>query len=153
MTDETAAAAVGYFVDEDYNCAQSVLRSVLEKYDLYYEQATASMAGIGGGVGLEGNVCGAVVGAVAALGVLNRQRFADVEKYKDATYTSAVKFIHKFKKKFETVICDNLTGFTMADIEARKKAEEEELFYKTCPKYLEEAVGLVIALEKKAGLE
>jgi C_GCAxxG_C_C family probable redox protein len=118
MTQDPDAAAVRYFVERDHNCAQSVVRAVLEKYDHNYEQSTTSMAGIGGGVGLEGNVCG-VVGAVTALGVLNSQRFTDFEKHKDATYTSSVIFIHKFKKKFETVICDNLTGITMSDVEIR----------------------------------
>ncbi len=153
MTQNPGTAAVRYFVERNHNCAQSVVRAVLEKYDLNYEQSASSMAGIGGGVGLEGNVCGVVVGAVSALGVLNSQRFTDFEKHKDATYTSSVKFIHKFKKKFETVICDNLTGITMSDLEIRNKAEEEELFYKTCPKYLDEAVRLVIELEEKARLK
>lgn len=152
MTEDSLAAAVRYFVDGNHNCAQYVIRAVLEKYDLNYEQSTTSMAGIGGGVGLEGNVCGAVVGAVAALGVLNSQRFSDFEKHKEVTYTSAVKFIFKFKKKFETVICDNLTGITMTDVEMRDKAEEEELFYKTCPKYLEEAVRIIIESEEKSRL-
>ena len=150
MTDSVKTKAVDYFVEGDYNCAQSVLRAVLEKYDLFYEQATTSMAGIGGGVGLEGDVCGAVVGAIAALGVLNSQRYSDVEKHKDATYISSIEFTRRFKKECGSIICNELTGITMSDIKEREKAVEEKLFYKTCPKYLEAAIGLVLELESKA---
>ncbi|MHA2025120.1 MAG: C-GCAxxG-C-C family protein [Candidatus Thorarchaeota archaeon] len=150
MTESAKARAVEYFVERDYNCAQSVLRAVLEEHDQFYEQATTSMAGIGGGVGLEGDVCGAVVGAVAALGVLNSQRLSDVEKHKDATYISSIEFIRRFKKECGSVICNDLTGITMSDITEREQASEEKLFYKTCPKYLEAAVDLVLEIENKA---
>ena len=54
------------------------------------------------------------------------------------------KFIHKFKKKFETVICDELTGIPMADKSSREAAIENGVFRKTCPKFVEEAVRIAI---------
>ena len=146
MTDETVAKARGYFV-ENYNCAQSVLRSVLEKYDLYFEEATTSMAGMGGGVGLEGNVCGALIGGVAALGVLNSRKFKDYEEQKEATYIDSAKLIYKFKKKFKTAICDDLTGITMADKSERDEAIEKGVFQTTCPKYLEEVIRIIVDMQ------
>ncbi|MGY5864395.1 MAG: C-GCAxxG-C-C family protein [Candidatus Thorarchaeota archaeon] len=146
MTDETVKNAHRYF-DKDHNCAQAVIRSVLEKYDMHFEEATATMAAMGGGVGLQGNVCGAVIGAVAALGVLNTSRLKDVEKHKQASYTSAAKFIYKFKKMHETVICDELTGVTMADNEARTAASDKGHFHKICPKYVEDAVRIALDME------
>ena len=146
MTDETVAKARGYFV-ENYNCAQSVLRAVLEKYDLYFEEATNAMAGMGGGVGLEGNVCGAIVGAVAALGVLHGQKFKDYEEQKEASYISSAKLIYKFKKKFKTVICDDLTGITMADKQIRDEAIKKGHFQEVCPKYIEEAIRIVVDMQ------
>ena len=148
MADETVEKALKYF-NEDHNCAQTVFRTVLEEYDMYFEEATAAMAGLGGGIGLEGNVCGAVSGAVAALGVLNSPRFIDFEEHKNASYVSGAKFIYKFKKKFESVICNDLTGVTMADNEARQKAIDDGTFHKICPKFVEEAVRIVLDMENK----
>ncbi|MHA1951999.1 MAG: C-GCAxxG-C-C family (seleno)protein [Candidatus Thorarchaeota archaeon] len=150
MTDSTIETAVDYFVNKNHNCAQSVMRAVLEKYDLNYEEATASMAGLGGGVGLQGDTCGAVTGAVAALGVLNSREFKDFEKHKQASYISGAKFVYKFKKKFETVKCDDLTGITMTDEQARNEFDEKGEFYVICPKYLEEAVRIIIDMQSKA---
>ncbi|MFX1482188.1 MAG: C-GCAxxG-C-C family protein [Promethearchaeota archaeon] len=149
MPEETVANALRYF-SKDHNCAQSVLRSVLEKYGLYFDQATSVVAGMGGGIGLQGNVCGAVVGAVAALGVLNRQRYTDFKEHKDETYTSAAKFMYKFKKRHETVLCDELTGVTMSDSAARDQAIENGHFKKVCPSFIEDAVQIVLDMESKA---
>jgi len=55
-------------------------------------------AGFGGGVGLQGHICGAVSGAVAALGVINGRKFGDVNEHKEATYESAAKFMQMFKE-------------------------------------------------------
>jgi C_GCAxxG_C_C family probable redox protein len=148
MTQEAVSRALDYF-DKDHNCAQAVLHSILDEYDMNFEEATAAMAGLGGGVGLRGNVCGAVTGAVAALGVLNMRKHKEVEKHKQETYTSAMNFIYKFEKKYETIICDGLTGIKMADTEARTAASDSGHFHKTCPKYVEEAVRLVLDMESK----
>ncbi|MFW9769253.1 MAG: C-GCAxxG-C-C family protein [Candidatus Thorarchaeota archaeon] len=152
MIEETVANAMGYF-DEDHNCAQAVLHSVLENYGLYFDDAVYTIAGMGGGIGLQGNVCGAVVGAVAAFGVLNKQRIVDVKEHKEATYTSAIKFMYKFKKKHDTIICDSLTGVTMADKEARDDAIEKGHFHKVCPQFVEDAVRIVVDMEDKARSE
>ena len=144
----TVDQALAYFGSE-HNCSQSVFRAVLEKYGVYFDEGTAAMAGLGGGVGLQGNVCGAVSGAVAALGMLNTPKFSDFEEHKNATYTSAAKFIYKFKKKFDTIICDELTGVKMADKDARDDAIESGHFRKTCPKFVEEAVRIVLDIESK----
>lgn len=148
MTEETVANALKYF-DDDHNCAQAVLHAVLEKYGLYFDEATSVIAGMGGGIGLQGNVCGAVSGAIAALGVLQKERVKDFQKHKEATYTSAIKFMYKFRKLHETVICDALTGITMADTEARDEAIDKGHFHKICPQFVEDAVKIALDIEIK----
>jgi C_GCAxxG_C_C family probable redox protein len=152
MTEETVTNALRYF-DDDHNCAQAVLHAVLDKYGLYFDEATSVIAGMGGGIGLQGNVCGAVSGAVAAFGVLNKQRFSDFQEHKEATYTSTVKFMYKFRELHETVICEALTGVKMNDKEARDKAIETGHFHKICPQFVEDATKIVVEMEDKARSE
>ncbi len=149
MTDKVISEALRYF-EGDYNCAQSVLKAILEKYDRYYDEGTASVAGLGGGVGLQGDVCGAVSGAVVALGVLNSRKIKDAKKHKEETYASAAKFSYKFKKKFDTVICSQLTGINMTDTEARDEAIKSGAFRKLCPKFVEEAVRITLDMASKS---
>ncbi|MFW9926651.1 MAG: C-GCAxxG-C-C family protein [Candidatus Thorarchaeota archaeon] len=146
---DTINKALEYF-SSNHNCSQSVFRALLEKYGMYFDEGTAAMAGLGGGIGLQGNVCGAVSGAVAALGVLNSRTVSDFEEHKNTTYTSAAKFSYKFKKKFDTIICDELTGIRMADKQERDNAIESGHFNKTCPKFVEEAIRIVLEMDIKA---
>jgi len=152
LKDESVENALRYF-DEDHNCAQAVLHAVLDKYGLYFDEATSVIAGMGGGIGLQGNVCGAISGAVAAFGLLNGQRYSDFKEHKEATYTSAIKFMYKFKKLHETVICETLTGVKMDDKEARDKAIATGHFHKICPQFVEDAVRIVVEMEEKARSE
>lgn len=151
MSDDVVALGMKYFNKEGHNCAQTVMRTVLEHYGMDFKESTKAMAGLGGGVGLDGNVCGAVSGAVAALGVLNSRRFEDFEQHKNETYTSALKFMYKFRKKHETIICDELTGITMSDKDARTKAIDTGVFHRICPQFVEDAIRIVVEMEDKMG--
>ena len=56
-------------IDPHYNCAQSVLIPFAEQAGLTMEQANAVAQAFGGGMQV-GSVCGALTGALMALGVL-----------------------------------------------------------------------------------
>ncbi len=148
MTDETVKLAMKYF-STDYNCSQSVMRSLLESNDMAFEQIFPLTAGFGGGFGLEGHVCGAVSGAVAALGVLNSRKYKDVGEHKKATYASVKKFIHKFTEKNGTIICNELTGIDISDEAAHNKALKDGTFRKVCPGYVEDAVRIVMDIARE----
>jgi C_GCAxxG_C_C family probable redox protein len=148
MSDDTIKRAMKYFSTE-YNCAQSVMKSVLVEKGMDFEEIFHLSAGFGGGVGLQGHICGAVSGAVAALGVINSKRFNDTKKHKEATYESAAKFMHRFKEKNGSIICDDLTGIEMADKKAHDRAMEDGTFEKVCPGYVKDAVKIVLEISNE----
>lgn len=64
MLKERAAA---YYLEQDYNCAEAVLRAANDEYRLGLDEKAMKLAGgFGGGLGC-GETCGALCGAVAAL--------------------------------------------------------------------------------------
>ena len=148
MTDDAVKRAMKYF-STDYNCAQSVMKSVLQELDLDFDQVFHLAAGFGGGVGLQGHICGAVSGAVAALGVINSKKYQDAVAHKEATYQSVQKFFRMFTQKNGSIMCDNLTGITMADKEAHDRAIENGTFQKICPGFVEDAIRIVLKLTKE----
>ncbi|MHA1965424.1 MAG: C-GCAxxG-C-C family protein [Candidatus Thorarchaeota archaeon] len=148
MTDDTVKQAMKYF-STDYNCSQSVMKSILEKRGMDFDEIFHLAAGFGAGVGLQGHICGAVSGAVAALGVINGRKFDDVKKHKEATYASAGKFMQIFKEQYGSIICDDLTGIVMADKAAHDRAMEDGTFQKVCPGYVKDAVRIVLDLSKE----
>jgi len=146
MQSNPIEAAKKYFLS-DLNCAQSVFRAILEEKDLFFDGALNIAAGFGGGIGAEGNTCGAVNGAVMAIGMLLGQKESDPVKVKDQAYVETKGFLKAFRNKFETSMCSELTQVDMKNPKALQKALDEGLFYKICPKFVESAVELVLNMD------
>jgi C_GCAxxG_C_C family probable redox protein len=148
MIDDAIAKAKQFFSGNN-NCAQSVMKAVLSEKKMDFDQITPLSAGFGGGVAHEGNVCGAVSGAIAALGVLNSRHYTDVIEHKEATYSSAEEFIRRFKKIHGSILCNSLTGIDMADMKARNAAMKEGTFVRVCPSFVENAVRIALEISEK----
>ncbi len=59
------------FFLQGYNCAQSVFLAFAEEMGLSLDQAALISGGLGGGIGRMRELCGAIGGAVLAMGALN----------------------------------------------------------------------------------
>ena len=86
-----------------YNCAQAVACSYSDLAGIDEETAKNLTPGVAGGFGgsMEGT-CGALIGAVSMLGLIN--------KNSPNTMQSARKIINAFKEQNGTVICRQLKG-------------------------------------------
>lgn len=76
----------GFGEAEDYNCAEKILYGANQAYGLGLDRTALKVsAGFGGGMGI-GLVCGALTGAIMALGVLFvKERAHESTKIKDLT--------------------------------------------------------------------
>jgi C_GCAxxG_C_C family probable redox protein len=145
MTDTPEKKALRYF-SSDYNCAQSVFLALLEHKGLPLDRAAQIAAGFGGGITHSGQQCGALSGAMMAIGVLEGVETSDVKQHKATTYRLSAELLERFKEVFETIRCDDLTGVDMSDQEALERASKEGVFSKVCPGYVEKAVRIVMDL-------
>ena len=143
MNDAAAARARKLF-SGSHNCAQSVMKAVLTEMNLDFKQIVPLAAGLGGGMAHEGSVCGAVSGAIAALGVVNSRKIKDIQAHKSTTYSSAEEFIRQFKQEHGSILCNGLTGIDISDAKARKAAIADGTFARLCPSYVESAVRIAL---------
>lgn len=109
-----------------FNCAQSVLGACGEYTGLDENTALAVSAGFGGGV-RSGEICGAISGAVMAIGMAQQKDPADAEtKAKIAAQTKEL--VKAFREKYGCVRCFELkqAGVSCAELIAygAQKAEE-----------------------------
>lgn len=75
---QTLLKAVGVMREAGFNCAEGVLWGVGQALGL--DVAVSCVTGFGGGMGGTGSVCGALTGAIAALGVyVGRTEPDDIE--------------------------------------------------------------------------
>jgi C_GCAxxG_C_C family probable redox protein len=101
------------------NCAESILNAVLTEVDSGIPPETMClMTGFGGGGGLFGDTCGALVGAMAALGAVYGRRAvpadaraATAELYGDpGLYRLFNRLPNEFKQRFGSTQCRLLTS-------------------------------------------
>ena len=134
------------YLASGYNCAQSVLKAVLEEKGIFFDQAMSLSSGFGGGIAGEGRTCGAISGAIMAIGVLNGLQSKNVVQSKERTYKISSILIERLKEKFETTQCYELIGVDMKDPEAKKAARERGVFNNQCSEFVATAARIVLDL-------
>ena len=122
--------ATEYF-DSGFNCAESVLLASVGEQKNVPRAATA----FGGGMGRQGEVCGALTGALMALGVRMGRDEPDAEK-RDKVYAMTRELFAEFKKRFGSVLCKELTGCDLLTEEGKKKFEDEKIHSTKCHEYV-----------------
>ncbi|MBP3352976.1 MAG: C_GCAxxG_C_C family protein [Lachnospiraceae bacterium] len=130
------------YFEQRYHCSQSVLAAFADELGLTEEQALKLGGCFGGGI-CKGEVCGACIGALMALGLkFGQSDTADLESRKKANDVT-VEFIDIFQKENGSYICRELLGCDLATEEGKLYAREKQLFVEFCPKMVESATMIV----------
>ncbi len=126
-----------------YNCAQSMIYSFAEELGIDKSIALKLASGFGGGLGLTGNVCGAVTGGVLILGLMFGRGENEDKLKQQKTYQYVRDFIEKFKVKYGTIECKNLIdNINLLTEEGNKRFRESKMIDKCC-EYVENANKII----------
>lgn len=134
-----------------FNCAQSVLIQFCEEYGLDSTTALKLATSFGGGMAHNAQTCGAVTGAIMAIGLkYGRTRVEDIE-IKDKNYELVGKFMTEFKKSFGSLSCPELLGIDLSTPEGFAIQKEKGMTRQVCPKFVSGAARILeeIISEKK----
>jgi C_GCAxxG_C_C family probable redox protein len=140
--------AVEYF-REKFNCSQSVLAVFGIDYGLSENDSLKVACAFGGGMGRQQKTCGAVTGALMAIGLKYGKGINDTEEKKQLTYSKTREFFEEFIKIHGSTNCrELLDGLNMSDPEDHKKIMDRNLFEVKCEKYVADAVIITEKLIK-----
>jgi C_GCAxxG_C_C family probable redox protein len=139
---EKAEKAARYF-DEGFNCSQAVFTAIAEKSGIEKELALRIASGFGGGMARMQKTCGAVTGAVMAIGYLQGNVKPDAIEEREKVYELIHEFVNRFTQKHKTIECRELLGHSLKTQDDRAKAKELHLFETVCSKCVKDAVLLV----------
>jgi len=136
QADQAAAARADEHFHEHYNCAQSVLWGVTETYDLACPSCIPAAAlAMGGGIGHTGGACGALTGAVMAVGLaVDRAVGGSISDRKDEANRLAAALVHRFADEFGTTDCLALLGFSWSEADAVERWYGQR--GRTCDRYV-----------------
>jgi C_GCAxxG_C_C family probable redox protein len=141
-----AESAVEIF-GRGFNCAQSVFLAYASQFGLDEQIALKLASPFGGGLARRGEVCGAVSGALLALGAA---RGADEPAGKERIYRLSQEFMSLFEQKHASLLCRDLIDCDTSTPEGWQKARETGKFTTVCPILVRDAVEIVQALLAKA---
>lgn len=125
-----------------FNCSQAVFSVYSEELGLDPKIALKIACGFGGGM-RQAETCGAVTGALMAIGLKYGQNEEGQEYAKENTYELVKEFINRFKSRNGSIICKELLEIDISTDEGRNIAREKELFTTICPKFIKDALEIV----------
>lgn len=129
--------AVRYYND-GFNCAQAVYAAFAPRFGVPTEQALCAGRCFGGGM-CRGEVCGAVTGALMALGqAFGAPNAADAD-VKSRSTAAAREYLAAFREKNGSYVCRELLGYDLAYPEQSARARELGLYREFCPKMVASA--------------
>ncbi len=133
------------YFEAHYNCAQSTFAPFAKKFGMDEELALKIATPFGGGMGHAGGICGAVSGALMAIGIYKGIAVYDQDK-KYACYALAKAFQERFKELHGDLTCPGLLGFDIGDPEELQEVRDRNLFHTLCPNLVGDSVRIVAEL-------
>jgi C_GCAxxG_C_C family probable redox protein len=125
-----------------HSCAQAVFSAFAEQTGMDYQAAVRVSSGFGGGMGM-GSVCGAVTGAIMAIGL----RYGGIDpKAKGQTGKLVREFTDRFKAQHKSVNCRDLLSCDLSTPEGLKEAKDKNLFATICNGIVKDAATMLSEL-------
>jgi C_GCAxxG_C_C family probable redox protein len=97
-------------------------------------------------MGLQGEVCGALTGAVLVVGLIHGRDQADDQRAKEAAHTKAGEFVQQFAKVNGAVRCRDLIGLDVCGEEGLQAYYARNLQAERCNGIVTNAVRTLLEL-------
>ncbi len=126
-----------------FNCAQAVFSTYSGQLGLDTELALKIAGSFGGGLGLIGETCGAVTGAIMLIGLKYGKVRVDDTAAKEKTYALVQEYKRQFVELNGSLRCKDLLGYDISVPEEMSVAGEKNLFKTICPKLVKDSSEIV----------
>lgn len=125
--------------ENGYACSQAVLSTLSPDLGLDEDIAIKVAAAFGGGMVRHGEVCGAVTGALMALGL---KYGSNNENNEEAVRDASQELMRRFEEEKGSLLCRELLGYRLIIPEELEQARESGVFETRCPLFVQEATEL-----------
>jgi C_GCAxxG_C_C family probable redox protein len=124
------------------DCGQLVLASAADKLCIDEADAYRIAAGFGGGM-FCGQACGAVIGALIAIGMKYGHSRAGAQEQKALTTSKVLEFQRRFLGKYPSTVCRDILGYDISKPDEMQIITEKGLLFALCPKVTAEAMAIL----------
>ncbi|AKA67653.1 C-GCAxxG-C-C family protein [Clostridium scatologenes] len=140
---------------QGFDCGQVVLSSFAQELGMDTKQTNKIAASFGGGM-FCGETCGAVIGALMAIGLKYGHYLPNTSDTKNENISKIMEFREKFLMKYNSTVCRELLGYDISKPEEMKIILEKGLLFNFCPKlvsYVTEILGEILSQDNTNGGE
>lgn len=128
-----------------FNCSQAVLTAFAPDFGLDEKLALMLGTQFGGGA-RNGEMCGAVSGALMVLGLKYGHYESENNEQKSRAYAIATEYTKRFKEQNGSIVCRDLLGYDLTKSEDMACIKEKNLFGNVCPKMIKSAVEVLVGI-------
>jgi len=130
-------------------CAESVLLATCEELGIEIDENVIPKIAFAfaGGIGNTGDVCGAVAGAVMAIGLI-KPRGETMEEMMTVIGLAA-EFRKRFEAEMGTISCRELTGLDLTQVTGQQELRNSDVAEKVCFPAVAAAFRIVVELLKQ----
>lgn len=129
--------------NDNKNCAQSVIGTYAQEFNLDKNIAYSMSSAFGGGMGHSNGVCGALSGGLMALSLKCDVHQVDKEK----TYAFTRQLMDEFVKRNGSRDCEKLIGVDLKTEEGKMKFKNENIKKNVCEKCIKDVIDIIEGLE------
>ncbi|HSV31953.1 MAG TPA: C-GCAxxG-C-C family protein [Atribacteraceae bacterium] len=116
-----------YYHDQGFNCCEAVLSGMCDYLGIQADIVPRIATGFGGGLGHTGNICGAVTGAVMALGLKYGRNRSEEKEIRNSLCHLVEQFLDRVKQKIGGIQCFELIGVRLNTEEGMAVYREQHL--------------------------
>jgi C_GCAxxG_C_C family probable redox protein len=128
---------------QGFTCSSAVFSTFSGDLGLDADTAKKIACGFGGGISHTGNICGAVSGAILAIGLKSGKCSAGDDAAMARTRALTNEFLQEFTRRNGSVNCTELLGYDLGDPNALASARENGLFKTKCPALVRDAAEIL----------
>ncbi|MBE3144151.1 MAG: C_GCAxxG_C_C family protein [Planctomycetes bacterium] len=132
--------------DSGFVCSQAILSTFGPRFGLNRELALRVAGAFGGGKARIGETCGAVTGALMAIGLCYSKVKPEDDEAKEFTYRLVNRFVEEFKQQYGSIHCRDLLGYDISTVEGRQLAKQNDLFDTKCRNFVRSSPEILESL-------
>jgi C_GCAxxG_C_C family probable redox protein len=144
--DADPAELAGGLVEQGFTCSQAVLAALGGRHGLDREAALRLGCAFGGGIARTGGLCGAVSGALMAIGLAHGRTTIEDVAAREKTYAASRAFLAEFRRAHGSDVCRVLLGVDIGTPEGHAEATNTGLFKSRCPALVRSAARIASTL-------
>ena len=120
------------FAQDAYNCSMAVMSALLEFADCDPLDLLPLAAPFGGGIARAGLTCGALTGAVLALGMTTGPRKYTSRDDRTMAYRLVAPLVEGFRRRMGSALCAEITGVDISTEAGRERFRKLNILEERC---------------------